>query len=857
MITIMKLNVMMLFLVLLLPLPIDPKQQNRERIDLQDWRMYPSKASGKEISRRGFDDSEWYDVSVPTTVLAGLVQNGIYEDLYKDKNLAKVEGFQDILWRTEEMPEDSPFRDPWWFRTSFRSESKKALLHLDGINYRADVWLNGEQIAKDIVGPYKRFEIDVVLKRDNYLAVKIYPPEGVDPTFAWVDWNPTPPDRGMGLWREAYLTFNGPLRIEDVQVITDVLAESAEISINVELLSTDKKERACTLKGDIKGVRNSACNSDGDPRVISFSKDVVVGPEGKLRVSLDSKEFAQLNVSKPLLWWPNNYGKQDLYSLNLEILTSEGISDKSITRFGIKEVSSYLNDEGWRGFRVNGGDILIRGGGYVDDMLLRPSNYKDEVQILYARDMNLNALRMEGIWGSDYLYDLCDEQGILLFVGLCCCSPWERWENWTEETKAAAIANFEDSVLRLRNHPSIICWMYGSDRCPPPDIEKEYLSIVKGQDGTRPFLSSATEYESPLTGKTGMKMRGPYDYVPPVYYYEDKELGGAFGFGTEEGFGPSVPPLESMERMLSHPWPPDDTWDFHSGRGQFSNISVYDEALNRRYGKADSIDDYCRKAQLMNYESARAQLEAWGRNRYEATGVILWRFNQAWPSLIWQLFDYYLVQGGAYYGAKKGCEPLHIQYSYDDRSVCVVNLYQSSFALKAGASIYTAEGKKIWEKEEEIIAGPDSTTRVFSVPEQSEDLYFLSLTLEGEGFSGSNFYWLSKKEDVMDYKNSTWYYTPAKEFADFTKLRSLDEVELKVTAEREAEKMCMRIKNPSDNIALFITIRAFDGESTVPSFWSDNCISLLPGEERLIEGSITEGSEVIIEGYNCGQLFIC
>ena len=840
-----------------------PKSRGRDQgmMVLEDWLMYPSKASGKEISSRWFDVSGWYRVKVPTTVLGGLIQNGIYEDPYSGKNLAEVEGFQDILWRTEEMPEDSPFRDPWWFRTSFRSQTGRAVLHLDGINYRAEVWLNGEKVANGLVGPYRRFEFDVTLKRENFAAVKIWPPEGMDPTLAWVDWNPTPPDRGMGLWRRAYLEFPGAVRMNDVQIITDVdlpEAKSAAIAINLELSNSGKRDVKCTLSGEIRGTRNDACDSEGDPRVISFSKELTLKPEEKLHVTLDGKEFPQLNMSDPLLWWPNNYGKQDLYSLDLEISTAEGTSDKKETRFGIREVSSYFNEGGWKGFMVNGRKVLIRGGGYVDDMLLRPSEYRDEMQILYAKDMGLNALRMEGIWGSDDLYDLCDENGILLFVGLCCCSPWERWENWTEETRNNAVANFEDSIVRLRNHASVLCWLYGSDKCPPPEVEKDYLDIVEKQDGTRPFLSSATEYESPITGKTGVKMRGPYDYVPPVYYYEDKSFGGAFGFGTEEGFGPSVPPLDSMGRMLTneHLWPPDDVWDFHCGRGEFSNLSVYNDALNNRYGKAEGIEDYCMKAQLMNYESARAQLEAWGRNRYDATGIILWRFNQAWPSLIWQLFDYYLVQGGAYYGAKKACEPLHIQYSYDDGSVCVVNWYQIPFKLRVKACIYDLEGRKIWEREEDAVIGPDNTRKLFSIPEQDKDIYFLSLSLEGNGFSDSNFYWLSNKKDIMDYENTTWYYTPAKERVDFSGLERLKEAKLEASAEKKDGKVYVRIRNPSDTVAFFVTLSAFYEKDLVPSFWSANCVSLLPGEERLIIGSITEGTDIMVGGYNCGQVLI-
>lgn len=199
-------------------------------------------------------------------------------------------------------PEGSLFRDPWLFRTSFRSQNgKRAVLHLDGINYRADVWLNGASVAVGLVGPYQRFDMDVVLSKDNSLAVKIHPPEGMDPTFAWVDWNPAPPDRGMGLWGDVYLTFPGGVRIKNVQVMTDVdlqRADSASVSINLDLFNSDGAERKCTLSGEIRGAPNSACGSEGDPRTISFSKEIIMKP-GEGTVALNSGEFPQLHLRDP------------------------------------------------------------------------------------------------------------------------------------------------------------------------------------------------------------------------------------------------------------------------------------------------------------------------------------------------------------------------------------------------------------------------------------------------------------------------------------------------------------------------------------------------------------------------------
>jgi len=202
--------------------------------------------------------------------------------------------------------------------------------------------------------------------------------------------------------------------------------------------------------------------------------------------------------------------------------------------------------------------------------------------------------------------------------------------------------------------------------------------------------------------------------------------------------------------------------------------------------------------------------------------------------------------------AKKACEPLHIQYSYDDVP-CVVNGYLDSFALRVSAVLYGVDGEKLWEWNEEMLAGPDSATRLLSVPDLNEELYSLSLELEGESFSDTNLCRLSKKRDIIDYENTTWYYTPVREYSDFSAIGDLKSVEPEASAEEKGGRVFVRIKNPSDTIAFFVTLRASDGNTTVPSFWSDNCVSLLPGEERVIEGSVMEGSEIVIESYNCNK----
>ena len=281
--------------------------------------------------------------------------------------------------------------------------------------------------------------------------------------------------------------------------------------------------------------------------------------------------------------------------------------------------------------------------------------------------MGLNTVRLEGKLETDEFFDLTDRHGILVMAGWCCCDHWERWPKWTPRDLKIAEESLRSQMYRLRSRPSLLMWLNGSDNPPPADIETMYLNVEKECRWPNPILSSATAKTSTVSGITGVKMTGPYDYVAPAYWLLDSKTGGAHGFNTETGPGPAVPPVESLREMLpaEHLWPIDDWWNFHAGGGQFRDIRVFSEALNARYGTATGLEDFAFKSQLMTYEAMRAMFEAFSRNKYTSTGVIQWMLNNAWPSLIWHLYDYYLRPGGGYFGAKKAMEPIHPLYSYD------------------------------------------------------------------------------------------------------------------------------------------------------------------------------------------------
>ena len=491
---------------------------------------------------------------------------------------------------------------------------------------------------------------------------------------------------------------------------------------------------------------------------------------------------------------------------------------------------------------MNGRRILVRGAGWSSDLMLRYSRERFEQEIAYVKDMGLNTIRLEGKLEAEPFFDVADREGILVMPGWCCCDHWEQWEKWDTEDLPVATASLRDQVLRLRGRASVFTWLNGSDGPPPSSVERVYLDVLKELGFPNPVVSSATEKKAHVSGESGMKMRGPYEWVPPLYWYTDTKLGGPHGFATEIGPGPAPPPLESLKRFLPEDelWPINEAWNYHCGGGPFKTLDVFTAAMDARYGPSKSVEEYARKAQAAAYESHRGMLESFGERKYIATGVIQWMQNNAWPGMIWHLYDFYLRPGGAYFGAKKAGEPLHVQFAYDDRSVVVVNSTLKAHAgLKATARLLDLASKELFAKTEPVDVGPDGSVKVFALPEPPglTPTYFLALQLDdASGRTVSrNVYWLSTKRDVLAWDKSDWYYTPLTQYADLTGLQRLPPAEVAATARFETGRARVTLRNPSKALAFLVHLavrKGPGGEEVLPVLWDDNYLTLLPGETR-------------------------
>jgi exo-1,4-beta-D-glucosaminidase len=864
---------------------------NSNKLFLHDhWNLQSSSkidAGGELISTPAFAPKGWHDVTVPTTVVAALIKDKTLPDPFFATNLRNFPGVAYPIganFSNIPMPPDSPYAVSWWYRTQFALPTtyagKTVWLNFKGMNYRANVWLNGKQIANsnDIAGAWRTYELNatnaVKAGAENVLAVQIFAPTENDLAITFVDWNPAPPDKNMGLWRDVYLTTSGPVALRYPTVVSKLnlpTNDSARLTVTAQLKNAADHPVNGKLKGQIEGI--------------TFEQEVELAANEKKDVTFAPEKFSQLVFSHPRLWWPTQMGKPDRYSLKMQFEIDSAVSDESNTEFGIREVTAEVNSSGGRAFHVNGKNILIRGGGWTPDMMLRENSQRLHDEFRYVRDMGLNTVRLEGKLETDEFFDLADREGILVMAGWCCCDFWERWPRWKPQDYEIAQQSLRDQIYRLRSHPSLILWLNGSDNPPPPDVEQMYLNIEKQLQWPNPVVSSATAKPTSVTGASGVKMTGPYEYVAPSYWETDTPIGptarkacnaggcgGAYGFNTETSMGPAVPPIESIQAMVGkdHLWPIDDVWNYHDGGGEFKTIKIFSEALDNRYGKSNSAEEFAFKSQLQTYEGVRAMYEGYSRNKYQSTGVIQWMLNNAWPSMIWHLYDYYLRPGGGYFGAKRAMEALHPVYGYDDHSILVVSSqYEDAKGLKLITKIYNLDMSEKFSHEDSLDAAADSTANIFALPEISglSPTYFLVLRLTDTTGKqvGSNLYWLSAKPETSDWSKPSWWVTPTKSFADFTALSQLPKVKLKVTesTEHQGEEGITRvvIENPSKSLAFFIRLKLnnANGEEILPVVWQDNYISLLPGEKREIQATYRtselgkEKPVLAVSGWNVGQ----
>lgn len=823
----------------------------------EDWEMSSSVDA----------EAVWHPCDLPATVLGVLAERGVVPDPFLGTNLRELPGQGPPAqnFSNHPMPEDSPFAAPWRFRRTFRVPADAGpylRLRFDGVNYRAKVWLNGERLGDELVGAYRVFELDVtgVVDRsgDNELYVELTAPTPCDLAITWVDWNPSPPDKNMGLWRDVWLVDSGPVALRAPFVTSRITTdgERASLAIEGDLVNLSDEPQLAVVHAQIAELPGR-----------TVRQVLELAPREERAFTLSADEHEALVVEHPRLWWPRFMGAAELYGLQLDVTVGDNghgvLSDRDGFQFGIREVTSRLTERGHARYEVNGKPLLVRGAGWAPDLLLRRDRVRDFMQLQYVKAMNLNCIRFEGMLERAEVLEWCDREGILVIAGWCCCDCWEKWEKWSEANFTIAAESLRSQVRRVRRHPSMLAWWYGSDFPPPPRVERAYLDVLAEERWPNPWQSSAANKPTELTGPSGLKMEGPYEYVPPGYWLEDTARGGAFGFATEISPGAAIPPVESIRRMVGddHTWPIDAVWSFHAGGQEFHTVMRFVDALTARYGEASGVEDLAMWSQVVTYEGQRAMFEAYTRNKYGATGVIQWMLNNSWPSMIWHLFDWYLRPGGGYFGTQKACEPLHVMYAYDDRTVVVTNQWANACrGLTVRVRVIDIDADGVAQPAnlpEQLVRNvaveADGKIVVLTLPPPEHAVRFVDLCLtDAAGREVSrNQYWLPREPDVVDYANASWLHAPTAKHADLTALRRLPVTSLTVRAERSSSAsegeskhdVLAILTNISDRLAFFVELRLVDatGTDVLPVLWSDNYVTLLPGDVVSLRVSAPSG----------------
>ena len=803
--------------------------------------------SGAEVSSTGFSTGGWYPVSGRATVMAGLLENGKYQNVFYSDNLRAIE---------EPDSSGNAFVIPWWYRTEFTvvAGGIHTSLRINGMIASADVWLNGQLVAEReaVAGAYPVEELDVtrwVHAGINTLALRVHPAGPMTSlSISWQDWNPAPPDHNMGPWRGVDIVRTGPVELRFPQVTSTLslpdLAHAA-LTVKVQARNLDASAHDATITGVVAGV--------------SLRRTIHLAPAEMQTVSFSRKSDPGLDLDHPQVWWPAGMGAHPLYRLQMAAAVDGAISDRAGANFGVRSVSSHLTPHGYRQFVINGKPVLIRGAGWAPDMFLRDDPTRMEAEFRYIVNLGLNTIRTEGKLEDARFYDLADRAGVMILAGWMCCDKWEAaaktgGEPWGAADEKVAAASMASEARLLRNHPSVIGFLIGSDNAPPAAVARMYVDTLQTEDWSLPIIAAASDQATAETGSSGMKMDGPYGWVPPAYWYAHK-LGGAFGFDSEVSAGASIPPLEDLNRMLSPQelealWRYPQVRQYHAGAtwSIFARIDSFDAALARRYGAPTSLADYVAKSQLENYDNVRAQFEAFNAHMdapKPATGVIFWMLNNAWPSLHWHLYDYYLNPAGAYFGAKIANEPVHIQYSYDTRAIMLVNhTLTNEYGLQARIRVRNLDGGVLYERRlQHIDLAGNSTRQLAMLPAVAglSHVYFIELELAAADSKpvSRNVYWLSTQTDDLDWAHSNWYLTPVTQYADLTPLQSLPPVlsEIRATVRHEGAEdiatVTLTVPPSAKGVALFQHVsikRSTGGELMLPILWSDNDITLWPGE---------------------------
>ena len=871
------------------------RQVKLTRFELQSSVLITS--SGAEISSPEYKSKVyWFPVRVPSTVLTGLVANKVYPDPYSGLNNMLIPDASDEfnkkynLEQFSHLPNNAnPWNKPYWYRTSFKvskaDNGRHFQLIFKGINYRAAVWVNGTQVADStqMAGMFGEYSLDVsnLIRSgmENAVAVKIYPLdypglpateqlkalgdffENGGPTgdigknvtmlcsIGW-DWIPPVRDRNMGIWLPVYLRTSGGITITDTKLVTTLpkLPDTtlASISLNLKLINHNQVDENGKLI-----VTISPENFKGSP--VQLSKSVTIKKNSSAIVDLNggnTKEFVVLN---PRLWWPNGYGKPNLYRIKMQYENSNGISDDTSFVFGIRTVSTKaidVNGTYRRDFYVNEKRIHVTGGAWVPDMMLNRDSLRYDYEMHLCRNSNINLVR---IWGGgvtpcDEFFEAADRYGLLVWSDFWITGDtqgeFKGSPEWPIEGNIFN-KNVKSTILRIRNHPSLLVWTGGNEGHARKELYDVMRESIITLDGTRPYIPSSSGFAKLPAGwngawpdnlPSGVYSGGPYTWQDPLVYYKKAIAGKDWVFKDETGL-PSQPPYNIMSKIIPDlvwdktlPFPLNNTWGYHDAATGNGRYDLYYKEMVKRYGEPVSMEDFCNKMQLMNAIGYQGIFEAAGHKLNDIGGVMLWKLNSAFPSVVWQVYDWFLMPNAGYYFMQNACEPVHIQLSINDFKVLVINrTYQPLSGLVAQVELFSMDSKSLFHEEKNISLSATEvkeTSTISSALANLKGVNFVVLNLKnniGKVIS-HNVYWLS---------NDGVY----KSLNEMQKTKVNAKVILSSKGKSETS-WTIQFTNATNKLAFFIRPQLMAaGEEVLPSYWTSNYFTLAPSETTTVSVS--------------------
>jgi beta-mannosidase len=840
-----------------------PAQSQPETQTIHGWQMQDSAKvtdAAPIISTTSFHPQGWYTATVPGTVLTTLVNDGVYPEPLYGENMRSI-------------PE-SLNKTSYWYRTTFTVpaayKGRHTWLHFGGINYTAQIWINGRE-AGTMRGAFIRGDFDITdfVKpgRRAALAVLVAPQphpgvphehtvaNGVGqnggetaidgPTFlstiGW-DWLPAVRDRDTGIWLPVTLDATGPVVVKDPFVTADLAAshESADLHISTTLENKSPKPVSGTLTGIIQ--LQNAENQSAAGNEITFHKAVTIAANGTETIALDNKSTPELHLSNPKLWWPNGYGPQNLYTLTLrfDVGAKAKTSDIATRQFGIRKIEYQVPDSENLTLSVNGVRVMARGGNWgLDEAMKRVSRERLDAQFHMHALANLNIIRnWVGQSTSPDFYDMADKYGILLWDEFFQPNPNDGPDVTDIPTY---LANVTDKVVRYRDHPSIAVWCARNEGYPPRELDDTLKALMARLDPTRLYQSNSAD------GR-GVSSHGPYYWRSPRFFYAFNE-----SFKTETG-SVSIPTIESIQGMMPQKdWEMiNDDWAQHDMAAGAQRGNEFPTSLAERYGHIRNLADFVQKGQLATYEAFRAMYEGRNAEMFKTTtGVLTWMSHPAQPSFVWQLYHYDLEPNAALYAVKKAAETVHVQFNEENRGIEVVNNRPDALnAVNVNVLIYRFDGTLDSHERYPVAQVPGSSTikaAQIDVSARITPLYFIKLNLTDANGNllSTNFYWQHVAQDQFDG------------------LMNLPRVVLDAEANSRTEGgktlLSVTLHNNTGNVALLSHLQLHQkksGRRVLPVFYSDNYISLVPGESSTVSIEAAtkdlQGDQPLIEldGFN-------